>query len=92
MVNHDTGEVTCCRGIGAIVDIFFLTSAETHVTDDDVIAIGIDRIVAQGNARGRSGLTENGGVGSNVQVAPEGNDTSYIEDDNLLSRTTDGRT
>ena len=49
-----------------------------------VIAVGIDSIVAQGNARCRCRLTHNGGVGTDVHIAPQGDNATHIEDDDFL--------
>ena len=79
-------------GIGTVVDILLLTTTETDETDDDIIGIGTDGIITDGDARTRSCLALDSSVGTNLKVGLERNDTGYIEDDNLLLTATDGST
>ena len=84
MVNYDACEVTGRRSIGTVVDILLLTSAEAQISDNDIIAVGVDGIVAQRDAWGWSRLSKDGGIGTNIEIALECDDASHVEDDNLL--------
>ena len=90
MVEDNASPVTRPGGIGTVVDVLLLTTTATDKTHHDVIAVIPQRVIAQGNAGGGSRLAENGGVGTDADVALQGDDTTHIEDHNLLVAATDG--
>ena len=83
MVEHEAGMAAGGAGIGTIVDVLFRTPTHADESDDDVVSVGIDRVVAQGDAWRGCRLPQNGGVGIDVQVASQGDDASNVEDHNL---------
>ena len=92
VVDHYAGKVAGCRSIGTIVDVLLLTSADAYETHDDIITVWIDGIIAQRNTRSRSRLSENGGVGTNADIAFQGDDSTHVEYHRLLVGTADGST
>ena len=69
MVDHDACIVAGRRCIGTIVDILLLTTTGTNIAHDDVVAIGINGVIAKGNAWRWSRLTKDGCIGANVDIA-----------------------
>ena len=90
MIKDDTRPVACPGGIGTVVDVLLLTTTAADEAHHDIIAVIPQRVISQGDARGRRGLAENSGVGTDTDIALQGNNTTDIEDHNLLITATDG--
>ena len=78
------------RGISTIVDVLLLTTANADETHDDVITVGVNGVVAQGDAWRRGRLSLDSGVGTDVDIALQGDDATHIEDHYLLVTAADG--
>ena len=60
--------------------------SEAYEANDDLIAVGVDGIVAQGDAGVGCCLSCNRGVGRNVEALGQGYDACHVEDDGLACR------
>ena len=92
MVDDDARQMATPGGISAIVDILLLSASHSDIAHDDVVARGVDVVIAQGNARGWCRLSEDGSVGTDVDILGEGDDTADIKDNNFLVGAADGST
>ncbi len=68
VVEHHTCIVTRRAGIGAIIDILLLSTANTDEAHHNVIAVRIDGIVAQSDAGRRCRLPHDSGVGTDIHI------------------------
>ena len=84
--------MACGRGIGTVVDVFLLSTTDTDEAHHDVVAGRVDGVITQGDARSRSRLSGYGGVGADVDIAFQCDDSTNVEDYNLLVVAADGST
>ena len=92
MVEHDARIMAGSRSIGTVIDILLLTTTYAEKAHDNVVSCRIDGVVAQGNARSRSRLSSDGRIGTDADIALQGNDAADVEDDRLLFIAFDGLT
>ncbi len=84
MVDDESGDLASPNGIGAVVDIFFLSSSHADKADD-VVGIGEKGVIPQRDAGIGRGLPEDGGVCAYSEVRRQGDDAAHVEYHNLLA-------
>ena len=80
--------MTSCTCVSTIVYILLLSTTYSDKSHDDIVTVWIYGVISQCDAWGRSRLSFNGGVCTDVDVTFQGNYATHIEYDNLFGRAT----
>ena len=84
VVEHDLVALTTPGGIGSVVDILHLTTAEADVAHDDIVALAeVNRVVTEGDTRLWRCLSGNRRIRGDVELGLQIDIAADVEDDGL---------
>ena len=85
VVEDDACLVALPCSIRSVIDVLLLSASYAKETDDIVVS-RLHCKIAQGDARRRSSLSEDGDVICYLEISFQSNDASHIEDDDSFTR------